>query len=157
MRPNYTPDELRAQINKMWLRQYADGPTNQEWILNVGIGAGMLSVAADRIAELEEALLSLLPGLELDLRYADADDDLDAFRSRIATVRDCFKSETADSKHPQPEVHEAWVAALAKETPAEPKLCDCIVLCRESNSAWKCPPGDVCKLTTQSDRGGVAK
>lgn len=49
----------------------------------------------NRIDELEEALLSLLPGLELDLRYADADDDLDAFRSRIATVRDCFMPRTS--------------------------------------------------------------
>jgi hypothetical protein len=52
----YTPDELRAQIDKMWLRQYPDGPTDQNWILNVGIGAGMLSVAADRIEALEALL-----------------------------------------------------------------------------------------------------
>ena len=45
---------------------------------------------ATRLAQLEEALLSLLPGLEIDLRYADADDDTDAMRSRIKTVRDCF-------------------------------------------------------------------
>lgn len=36
------------------------------------------------------ALQVLLPGLELDLRYADSDDDLDAMRSRIKTVRDAL-------------------------------------------------------------------
>jgi hypothetical protein len=51
-------------------------------------------------------------------------------------------------------------AALPQlETKAEPKMCDCISLCRESNSAWKCPPGQVCKLTTDSvpNRAGVTK
>lgn len=56
MTAKYTPDELRAQINKMWLRNYPVGPTDQNWILNVGIGTGMLSVAADRISELEAEL-----------------------------------------------------------------------------------------------------
>lgn len=40
--------------------------------------------------ELVAALLVLLPGLELDLRYADPDDDLDAMRSRVKTVRDAL-------------------------------------------------------------------
>jgi hypothetical protein len=43
-----------------------------------------------RIAELEAALQNLLPGLEIDLRYADADDDTDAMRSRVKTVRDAL-------------------------------------------------------------------
>lgn len=33
-----------------------------------------------------EALLSLLPGLQLDLRYASADDDKDALVSRVQTI-----------------------------------------------------------------------
>lgn len=44
----------------------------------------------NRIDELETALMSLLPGLILDLRYADADDDRDAMQSRIETVQECF-------------------------------------------------------------------
>lgn len=36
---------------------------------------------------LEQALLCLLPGLVLDRRYADADDDIDALNSRIETVQ----------------------------------------------------------------------
>jgi hypothetical protein len=32
-------------------------------------------------------LLLLQPGLELDLRYADPDDDIDALRLRVQTVR----------------------------------------------------------------------
>ena len=42
------------------------------------------------IAQLREALACLLPGLELDLRYADDDDDKDALRSRVKTVRDAL-------------------------------------------------------------------
>lgn len=38
-------------------------------------------------SELVEALLVLLPGLTLDLRYATDDDDKEAMRSRIETVR----------------------------------------------------------------------
>jgi hypothetical protein len=37
-----------------------------------------------------EALECLLPGLTLDLRYADPDDDKDAMRSRIKTVTDAL-------------------------------------------------------------------
>lgn len=39
---------------------------------------------------LRGALESLWPGLVLDLRYADANDDLDALRSRVETVRDAL-------------------------------------------------------------------
>jgi hypothetical protein len=50
----YTPEELRAQVAKMHPRVgYKDEPTRDEWLLQVGIGAGMLSVAADRIERLE--------------------------------------------------------------------------------------------------------
>jgi hypothetical protein len=51
--------------------------------------------AADqaRIAVLETALNILLPGLWLDLRYADPDDDRDAMQARIDTVVGCFSNE----------------------------------------------------------------
>jgi hypothetical protein len=43
-----------------------------------------------RIRVLEGALHDLLPGLILDLRYADLDDDKDAMESRIKTVTDAL-------------------------------------------------------------------
>ena len=43
-------------------------------------------VLLNRIDELELALNSLWPGLVLDLRYADADDDRDAMQSRVDTI-----------------------------------------------------------------------
>jgi hypothetical protein len=46
-----------------------------------------LQIDCARIAELEMALQVLLPGLILDLRYADLDDDKDAMRARIETVQ----------------------------------------------------------------------
>jgi hypothetical protein len=46
-----------------------------------------------RIAQLEEALSCLLPGLVLDLRYADDDDDKDALRSRIETIETALGKE----------------------------------------------------------------
>ncbi len=47
----------------------------------------------DLIAEVEklrDALKTLYPGLVLDLRYADIDDDMDAMRSRIRTVEEAL-------------------------------------------------------------------
>jgi hypothetical protein len=51
-----TPRQLREQIGRMWLRNYPAGPTDQNWLLNVGIGAGMMSRAAGYIEELERRL-----------------------------------------------------------------------------------------------------
>lgn len=48
----------------------------------------LLIEAADRIRDLEASLNSLWPGLVLDLRHADMDDDIDALRSRVDTVRE---------------------------------------------------------------------
>lgn len=47
----------------------------------------------ERVETLERALYDLLPGLILDLRYATEDDDRDALRSRIETVRSALKTE----------------------------------------------------------------
>jgi hypothetical protein len=45
------------------------------------------------IKRLREGLESLLPGLELDLRYANPHvDDMDALRSRVATVREALSA-----------------------------------------------------------------
>lgn len=43
---------------------------------------------------LREALECLLPGLVLDLRYATDDDDKDAMRSRVQTVREALSHRT---------------------------------------------------------------
>lgn len=42
------------------------------------------------VERLRTALQTLLPGLVLDLRYADFDDDKDAMRSRIQTVEEAL-------------------------------------------------------------------
>lgn len=59
----------------------------------------MLAGAADTIELLQskldtlrEALDCLLPGLVLDLRYAEPDDDKDAMQSRIKTVTDALEA-----------------------------------------------------------------
>lgn len=43
---------------------------------------------------LRDALLMLWPGLVLDLRYADVDDDKDALRSRVQTVEEALNHRT---------------------------------------------------------------
>ncbi len=45
---------------------------------------------AARIRELECPLNDILPGLILDLRHTDPDDDKDAMQSRIKTVTDAL-------------------------------------------------------------------
>lgn len=62
-----------------------------DWRDREAAGMGALGTicelcAVQRIAKLEEALKCLLPGLVLDLRYADDDDDKDALRNRIDTI-----------------------------------------------------------------------
>jgi hypothetical protein len=57
----YMPHALRLQIMKMHPRVgYKDQPTQDEWLLQVGIGAAMLDVAAERIEALEAALAFLV-------------------------------------------------------------------------------------------------
>lgn len=53
-------------------------------------GAEFCVVDAADYDRLESALLSLLPGLVLDRRYADADDDIEALNSRIETVQEAL-------------------------------------------------------------------
>ena len=47
---------------------------------------------AEQVRTLKSALESLLPGLVLDLRHADPDDDMDAMRSRVQTVRSALSA-----------------------------------------------------------------
>ena len=54
--------------------------------------ARLIAAAPDMLA----ALKCLLPGLVLDRRYADDDDDLDALDSRIETVLEAIKKATDD-------------------------------------------------------------
>lgn len=46
---------------------------------------------------LEGALLNLLPALELDLRYADDDDDIDALEHRVRGVREALAAQPKES------------------------------------------------------------
>lgn len=57
----------------------------------------VIVLQGERIAQLEAALLSLLPGLVLDRRYADADDDTDAMESRIQTVQDALQPTVSET------------------------------------------------------------
>lgn len=52
------------------------------------------------VAELRETLLTLLPGLVLDLRHASEDDDKDALRARIQTVREALLKADAPGSEP---------------------------------------------------------
>lgn len=66
-----------------------------------------------RCLRYQRALNELLPGLILDLRYADRDDDRDAMQSRIDTIIDALngsETETGAESHPT-----ALEAAFAKE------------------------------------------
>lgn len=47
---------------------------------------------------LRGALENLLPGLHLDLRYADPDDDREALQSRVKTVTDALALSPAEPK-----------------------------------------------------------
>jgi hypothetical protein len=54
--------------------------------------AATINRLLDKLDTLREALDCLLPGLVLDLRYAEPDDDTDAMRSRIKTVTDALEA-----------------------------------------------------------------
>ncbi len=68
-----------------WLAANANGVSLVDWEPR----SQTLLSAADEIERLRGALLTLLPGLVLDLRYADLDDK-DAMRSRIKTVEEAL-------------------------------------------------------------------
>jgi hypothetical protein len=60
--------------------------------------ATYVAFANGRIERLREALQTLRPGLVLDLRYADDDDDKDAMRARIETVEEALSATSAKSE-----------------------------------------------------------
>lgn len=75
--------------------------------LNVGMfpqGAGFDGIEDAQLAAAAPALLgaleSLLPGLILDLRYANEEDDKEAMRSRIETVTEAI-AQTMESQQDQ--------------------------------------------------------
>jgi hypothetical protein len=92
----YTPDELRAHIMKMHPKVgYKDQPTTDEWALQVGIGAGMLSVAADRIEELETLVAAHLPGGEFSPSVCRA---MSRFWARVAEHAEATLDRTGEHK-----------------------------------------------------------
>lgn len=59
-------------------------------------GKTVLQAVKDLCAERDRyrnALELLRPGIEIDLRYADPDDDIDALRSRAQTIREALSDE----------------------------------------------------------------
>lgn len=57
----------------------------------VATTAAQMREAADVIERLHGALSVLYPGLVLDLRYCDEDDDRDALQSRVKTVEEALQ------------------------------------------------------------------
>lgn len=56
-----------------------------------------LKTLADKAERMHDALNCLLPGLILDLRYAEPDDDKEAMRSRIQTVAEALADLPAET------------------------------------------------------------
>lgn len=54
--PLYSPEQLRVQVGKMHPASYAKGKESEDWLLNVGKAAGMLSVVADQLEHLRNLL-----------------------------------------------------------------------------------------------------
>lgn len=86
-------DELEEREQSFALRHDADMRAIKRWQeahpgndLVWPDHADMCMWLLGEIERLRDALESLLPGLILDLRYADLDDDRDAMQSRIDTV-----------------------------------------------------------------------
>jgi hypothetical protein len=79
--------DLMAQLAAMYDIHSAD-----EWMAITRRGYALLKDQAYKLDTLREALDCLLPGLVLDLRYAEPDDDTDAMRSRIKTVTDALEA-----------------------------------------------------------------
>lgn len=67
----------------------------------VAVKGPLLIELLDDIEQLEGALQTLWPGLALDLRYADPDDDKDAMQSRIDTILEVLapSAETKANAH----------------------------------------------------------
>jgi hypothetical protein len=83
---------------KDFAKSRVSGPEEWKVIREVYAETYPVRPLLNRIDQLEDALLSLLPGLVLDLRYAEPDDDRDAMQSRIDTVRDCF-TDSGETEH----------------------------------------------------------
>jgi hypothetical protein len=90
-------EEVRrcGTVNEKWLQVWdnvkLDVPNLREDNKPLAVAATYALLRAEN-QRLRSALDCLLPGLVLDLRYASEDEDRDAMRSRIDTVRDALES-----------------------------------------------------------------
>jgi hypothetical protein len=87
----------RPSKNRLYPHWHCDEHGDFDARIAVGCPECM-RLARTEIERLRVALLSLLPGLTLDLRYADDDDDKDALRSRIRTVEEALGPADETSK-----------------------------------------------------------
>lgn len=78
-------DDLQAQLNKL-NRQYTALTKRHSRVCRER------DATVIKLSTCREALECLLPGLTIDLRYASADDDVDALRSRIQTVTNALRA-----------------------------------------------------------------
>jgi hypothetical protein len=86
----HDPRELIAQ-----LRGAATPGSDDDLLIDWTGAEGLFARSADVIERLVTALNDLLPGLVLDLRYAEPDDDKEAMQSRITTVTEALTKGTS--------------------------------------------------------------
>jgi hypothetical protein len=82
----YTPNELRAQVPKMHPGVYPDGRNSDTWLMNVGIGTGMLIMTAKQL-EAAYALLKICEGYLVDFNLHNGDEYQGGLGDAINSVR----------------------------------------------------------------------
>ena len=87
MQSNEVVERLRAWAGPGVIDAYV--PIQQSQLALI---ADFIEGQASKLGACVGALENLLPGLILDLRYAEPDDDRDAMQSRIKTVTDALEA-----------------------------------------------------------------
>ena len=87
----------RYTVDFSYGRYYFEPNATGDWVKFADMdaymfeGAQLMQQAMAKNQKLRDALMTLLPGLVLDLRYANEDDDKDAMRSRIETIQEALR------------------------------------------------------------------